>query len=258
MSEVLDWPAPKSVRELQSFLGFANFYRRFIQNCSGIISPLTDNLKKNTSFQWMEKCEVAFRAFKRQFTEAPVLAHYREYRETVLEMDASMYAIGGVLSQRNEAGEMHLVTFMSRKLIAAERNYDTYDRELLAIIEAVRIWRHYLEGLVHFTSRTDHRNLEYFRTPRTISGRQARWSNHLNRLKYQLECLPGSQNGRADALSRRSDHAEPDEGTEEVQAISGRSTQRSWTYCYELAVSFTGNLVATTGSPRTLLTLLRR
>src|SRR4051812_6410399 len=110
-----------------------------------------------------------------------------------------MYAIGGVLLQRDEASEMHLVVFMSRKLIPAERNYDTYDRELLAIIEAVQVWRHYLEGLVNFTIRTDHRNLDYFRTPRTISGRQERWSNRVNRLKYRLEYLPGTQNGRADA-----------------------------------------------------------
>src|SRR3954468_11170271 len=107
VSGVLDWPAPKNVRELQSFLGFANFYRRFIHNYSGTISPLTDNLKKNALFRWTEQCEAAFRGLKRQFTEAPVLAHYREDRETVLETDASMYAIGGVLSQRDEAGEMH-------------------------------------------------------------------------------------------------------------------------------------------------------
>jgi hypothetical protein len=127
VSSVLDWPPPKNVRELQSSLGFANFYRRFIRNYSGVITLLKENLKKHATFRWTEQCGAAFQKLKEQFTSAPVLAHYRDDRERVLETDASEYAIGGVMSQKNEAGEVHPVAFMSRKLIAVERNYDTYD-----------------------------------------------------------------------------------------------------------------------------------
>jgi hypothetical protein len=108
---ILDWPVPTSVKELQSFLGFANFYRRFVDNYSGITKAMTSLLRKNTEYQWNKKCETAFQILKKAFTEAPVLRHYDPENMIVLESDASDYAIAGILSQYDKEGVLRPVAF---------------------------------------------------------------------------------------------------------------------------------------------------
>jgi hypothetical protein len=172
---------------------------------------MTKLLKKGVRFQWNESAETAFVTLKKAFTQAPILAHFQEDAEVTLETDASAGAIGAVMSQRGSDGKLRPVAFMSKSLTPAERNYDVHDREMLAIVYACKIWRHYLEGPHPIRIFTDHKNLEYFRTEKLLSRRQARWSQLLNSLSYTLEYKPGVMNGKADALSRKEELLEESE-----------------------------------------------
>ena len=161
---VLSWLAPQSVLEIQTFLGLANFYRRFIKNFSRLLVPITALLKKNTPFHWNRAADRAFRALKKAFTSAPVLRHFDYSKPAVMETDASDYAIGAILSQLDEdTGLLHPCAFFSRKFTPAELNYEIYDKEMLAVVDGFSTWRHYLEGSGHQTQViTDHKNLIWF------------------------------------------------------------------------------------------------
>jgi hypothetical protein len=133
------WPAPTTVKEVQSFLGFANFYRRFIDNYSAITVPLTRLTRKDVPFVWSDICAQAFKELKAAFTRAPVLSHFNPDFPIVVETDASDYAIAGILSQISPVdGDIHPVAFHSRSLQQAELNYEIYDKELLAIFDAFK------------------------------------------------------------------------------------------------------------------------
>ena len=129
---VLEWEAPKTVKEVQSFLGFANFYRRFIEGYSRLTRPLTDLTKKSEKFVWSEECSRAFEGLKKRFTSAPILRHFDPELPCVVECDASDFALGAVLSQEVN-GRLHPVAFHSRKMNKHEINYEIHDKELLAI-----------------------------------------------------------------------------------------------------------------------------
>uniref|UniRef100_A0A9J7WUR7 Gypsy retrotransposon integrase-like protein 1 n=1 Tax=Cyprinus carpio carpio TaxID=630221 RepID=A0A9J7WUR7_CYPCA len=205
---VVNWPQPTSMKELQRFLGFANFYRRFIRNFSMIVAPLTSLLQGGgRCFRWSSECTAAFESLKRRFTTAPILHHPDPEREFIVEVDASNTGVGAILSQRHgNPAKMYPCAFYSRKLNAAERNYDVGDRELLAMKAAFEEWRHWLEGAGHpFTVLTDHRNLEYLKSARRLNARQARWSLFFSRFNFKITFRPGSKNGKADALSRQFD-----------------------------------------------------
>ena len=234
---VLSWPAPTKVRELQQFLGFANFYRRFIQGYSRIISPLTRLLRKDVKFELDSAAYTAFETIKQAFTKADILKHYDPNLPTILETDASDYAISGVLSQYH-GKVLYPVAFMSRKMNPAERNYEIHDKELLAIVEAIKIWRHYLEGLRDpFTIFSDHQALQYFQTSKTLTRRQARWSEIINHHKYILKYRPGDKNGKPDALSRRPDFAAGGKASEEAPAVLLRPLDLSATIRFRSGTS---------------------
>ena len=174
---ILDWPEPRKVRDIQLSLGFANFYRRFIHNYSDIVLPLTHLTRKGVPWDFDQKCRNSFNTLKSVFTSAPVLHHWVPDHQITVETDASDYAIAAVLSITGDDEEIHPIAFHSRTLNSAELNYDTHDKELLAIFEAFRSWRHYLEGSpLRIDVVTDHKNLEYFATTKLLSRRQARWS----------------------------------------------------------------------------------
>jgi len=138
--------APASVKDIQIFIGFTNFYRRFIKNFSAICTPITNLLKgdpKNVS--WGKEPHEAFEDLKRRFSSAPILCHFDPYLNTVVQTDASDYSLGSIFAQFHGKW-LHPVAFHSRKLSPAERNYDIHDKELLAIVIAFMQWRHYLEG----------------------------------------------------------------------------------------------------------------
>ena len=160
------WTVPNNIRGVQSFLGFCNFYRRFIKDYSRIARPLHKLSKKGEVFQWTEQCQQAFDKLKYLLTHAPILRHYRPELETRLETDASDGVVAGVLSQKH--GEYwHPVAYYSKSMSDNERNYEIHDKEMLAIIRALQEWRAELEGLQlrqRFDIFTDHKALEYFMT----------------------------------------------------------------------------------------------
>ncbi|KAK3535046.1 hypothetical protein QTP70_002232 [Hemibagrus guttatus] len=212
---VTEWPAPSTVRELQRFLGFANFYRWFIRDYSSVAGPLTSLLRgKPKKLSWTDQARTAFLQLKERFTTAPILRHPDPELPFVVEVDASCSGLGAVLSQRHgEPGKLHSCAFYSRKLTVAEGNYDVGNRELLAIKAALEDWRYWLEGACHqFQVLTDHRNLEYLRGAKRLNPRQARWAIFFTRFVFMVTYRPGSKNNKADALSRQFEMAnEPGE-----------------------------------------------
>ena len=200
---VRNWPAPQSRKDLQRFLGFANFYRRFVRGFSSVAAPLTLLTSPLVEFTWGAVQEAAFCALKSALVTAPVLAHPDVTKPFFVEVDASDTGLGAVLSQKGEGGKLHPCAFYSRKLVPAERNYAVGDRELLAVHAALTEWRHWLEGArFPFTVLSDHKNLASVRAVKRVSARQARWAAFFARFDFTLTYTPGSQNTRADALSR--------------------------------------------------------
>lgn len=206
VSAVLQWPQPSGLRALQRFLGFANYYRKFIRDFSMLAKPLTDLTRKGSNFQvWPLEAIRAFEALKSAFVSAPILSHPNPGLPFVLEVDASETGVGALLSQRRTPeGPLLPCGFYSRKLSSAECNYQIGDRELLAIVQALKEWRHLLEGsVVPVLILTDHKNLTYLSEAKRLTPRQARWALFLSRFNYVVSYLPGSKNIRADALSRQ-------------------------------------------------------
>jgi len=202
---IIGWPTPTSVTEVRQFLGLAGYYRRFIKDFSGITAPLTDLQRKGTPWQWGPQEHRAFDALKTAITSAPVLRPFDPDKPTSISIDASGTAIGAVLTQGTGA-DIRPVAFESRKLTPAEKNYPTHEREQLAIMHALRLWRHYLLGK-QFTIKTDNSALQYLRTQKNLSGRQARWMQLLEQYDFTVQHVPGKSNVVADALSRRPDLA---------------------------------------------------
>ena len=210
---IVKWKPARCVKDVQAFLGFANFYRRFIKDYSRIAAPLTALTRKDRKafvFPWANAGpeQRAFEELKRAFTSAPILAHFDPQRETWLETDSSDYVAAAVLSQRGEDGELHPVAFLSKKMTPQECNYEIYDKELLAIIRAFEEWHPELAGTPiedPIKILTDHKNLEYFMTSKQLNRRQARWAEFLSEFNFKISYRPGRQGTKPDSLTRRTE-----------------------------------------------------
>ncbi len=209
VSSILNWPTPTNVKEVQSFIGLANYYRRFIPNFAKIAHPLHKLLKKNTKFLWSPETQSSFDNLKSKFVSAPILIYPNREIPFQVETDSSNFAIGAILSQVSPQDNMvHPVAFFSRSLTATERNYPIYDKELLAIVSALETWRHLLKGSTKpFKIFSDHRNLLYQKKPEKMSQRLVRWALFLSEFNFVIVYRSGSSNGKPDALSRRADYA---------------------------------------------------
>jgi hypothetical protein len=204
VSAILNWEAPKNVTDIRAFLGFANFYRRFIDGFSTIVSPLVRLTRKNVQFDWDHDCQESFDRLKTAFTTAPVLRHFDPQLPCVVEADSSDYCTGGILSQEDTEGVLRPVAYFSRRLAPAECNYEIYDKELLAIIRCFEEWRPELEGAAFPVKvLSAHKNLQYFCTTKQLSHRQARWSEYLSRFNFKIIYRPGSQGQKPASLTRR-------------------------------------------------------
>jgi hypothetical protein len=178
---VTEWPVPQHLKDVQVFLGFANYYRRFIFEYSKKVTPMTKLTHKETPFVWSSECQKAFEELKEAFTSAPILRHFDPDKPIVLETDASDFVSGGVLSQPDEENVLHPVAYFSKKHSPAECNYEIYDKELLAIVRAFEEWRPHLESAPESIKvLMGHKNLEYFMTTKLLNRRQARWSEFLS------------------------------------------------------------------------------
>ena len=201
-----NWPEPTNASEVRSCLGTFGFWREYIDNYAHIVAPLTPLTGKNAPWWWAEEQRNALRNLKAAILAAPVLMHPDQLRPFKLTTDASNYAVGASLEQDNAAGECHPVALFSHAMSKAERGYPVHERELLAIVLALRTWRHYLYNSDFTVScRTDHRPLQHFMEQSTLSGRQVRWQTFLCEFDLEISYLPGADNHFADGLSRRPD-----------------------------------------------------
>jgi hypothetical protein len=170
-------------------MGFANFYRRFIENFSKIVKPLMDLTKdefKGKKFEWSDAAERAFKTLKPTFTSAPILRYFDPRLLMVIETNVRNFAIGAILLQVKN-GYLKLVAFHSRKMDKVEINYNIHDKEILAIISTFKEWPQYLEGTsFKITVYSDHKNLEYFATTKVLNCHQARWSQDLARYDFKI------------------------------------------------------------------------
>ena len=203
---VLSWPEPKNAKDIRKFLGFVNYYRRFIKDFAQVARPMNILTRKDVKWQQGEEQWKAFDKLKRIFTTKPVLAAPDLDKEFRIEADTSNYATGGVLSMKCSDELWRLVTFISKSLSNTERNYEIHDKEILAVVRCLEVQRHFLEGItMKFEIWTDHKNLEYFMKVQKLNRKQARQALYLSRFDFTLNHILGSKMGKTDSLSRRPD-----------------------------------------------------
>ena len=196
---IQDWPQPANLKELRSFLGLAAYYMKFVPHHAAIAAPLTDLLHHDAKWDWTPACQQSFSALKQAVSAADVLAIPDPNQGFTVATDASDYAIGAVLEQNGRP-----VAFESRKLSPTERRWPTHEKELLAIVHALKTWRVYLDaGRVRLI--TDHASLRFLDTQKTLTPKQARWKESLASYDLDIQYRPGHTNVVADALSRRPD-----------------------------------------------------
>jgi len=170
VERVLNWPAPRNIKEVQKFLGLTNYYRRFIKDFARIAAPLHALVRKEQKWKWEKKQEEAFGKLKAVFMTGPVLAIPNIDRKMRVEADASDYAMERVLLTKCEDRKWRPVAFISKSLNTTEKNYKIHDKEMLAVIRCLEAWRHYLEGIkLEFEIWTDHKNLQYFMTSQKLN-----------------------------------------------------------------------------------------
>ncbi|MBW0569456.1 hypothetical protein O181_109171 [Austropuccinia psidii MF-1] len=180
LQHILNWPQPKNIKASQSFLGFANFYRCFIKNYPKTITSLTSLLKKDSPFIFNEEALSQFQILKEAFTTAPIFSHFNPSLPTIVETDASDYALGTVLSQVNDSGK-HLIAFDSCKILPDDLNYEIHDKELLGIVWALNCQRAFLPSLSNpFEVLTDHSSLQYFMSSKVLTHCQDHWAEFLS------------------------------------------------------------------------------
>ena len=197
---VVEWPTPASVRDVRSFLGLASYYRRFIRNFSLIAKPLTDLTKNDMKWQWEDEQERSFIQIKVALVTAPVLRIPDFSKEFVVTTDASLVSAGAILQQDFGEG-IQPVAYASRKFIPAECRYSAYERELLAIVWAIGLWRPYLDS-GHFIVQSDHSSLRHLPNQASTNRRIWKWISVIQSYDCAIEHIPGKTNP-ADGLSRR-------------------------------------------------------
>ena len=187
VSAILKWPDLTNIKQVRAFLGLENFYQWFIKDYAIITWPLMDLTCKDTPFTFGDEERQAFNALKAAFTKAPVQQYPDQDCEFLLEINASEFAVSGVLSVKGDDGDFRPVTYMSHSMTPPEHNYPIHDKEMLAIIKATECWRHYLEATPYtFEIHTDHNNLTYFMRSQNLSKRQAHWQLWMSHFNYSL------------------------------------------------------------------------
>src|SRR6266852_139048 len=199
------WPRTlKTVTDVRSTLGLLNYHRAFVPGFSHIVKPLTNLLKKDTKFEWTSNCTKALDKIIHILTSKPVLTHPDPEKPFELEVDASDFATGAILFQRDERGKPKPLGFHSKTLSKEEMNYDIYDKELTALDRGLDVWRHLILGQPT-TVHTDHANLTYYRKPQKLTPRAKRAIARIMQYNITIKHKPGILN-KADALSRRPDY----------------------------------------------------
>ena len=200
---ISNWPTPKSLTEVRSFLGLANYYRNFVKNFSDLAYPLTRLTEKNIPFVWSDDCQRSFDSLKSTLVSTPVLAYPDFSKEFILDTDASATGMGAVLSQVKDGQEV-VIAYASKKFSKAQKNYSATRREMLALVTFVQHFRHYLLGKT-FRVRVDHSSLKWLFSFKEPQHQIARWLEILADYDFVPEYHPGRLHGNADAMSRHPD-----------------------------------------------------
>jgi hypothetical protein len=197
VKDVLEWEPPQNVSDIHSFLSLSSYYHRFIMDFSKIAKPMTWLLEKGKEFKWLEECQTSFEELRKKLTSAPVLTLPDITRSVDVYCDASCSTLGYVLMQDGK-----VVSYASWQLKKHEENYPTHDLELVAVVHALKIWRHYIIG--HWCKfYTDHKSLKYIFTQSNLNLRQRRWLEPIKDYDVGINYHPGKPNVVADALSRK-------------------------------------------------------
>ena len=216
---VRSFPVPKCVKDVRSFLGLCNYYRRFVEGFAKITSPLNRLTRKNVEFVWSPDCDFAFNELKNRLCSPPILAYPDFEKPFHLYTDASKSSIGYVLGQKID-GKEHVVAYGGRELNLAETRYSTTEREALAVVDGIKRYQPYLSG-AKFYVHTDHGSLSWLMNVKDPTGRLARWALQLQQYDFEILHRPGSSNGNADALSRRAyPSSEPLEPSDLMPSVS--------------------------------------
>jgi hypothetical protein len=197
IKDIRGWPTPRNVPNVRYFMGLTGYYRRFIVGFSKIAHPITYFQNKGTKFEWTIKCENNFNLLKELLTSVLMLKIVDPNEIFVVCIDACKEGLGGVLTQNG-----HVIGYESRKFKEHEKNYAMHDLELVSIVHALRVWRHYLMGK-KFELRTDHISLTYIFEQLTLNARQIRWMEFLSEYDFDINHIKGKENKVLEALCRR-------------------------------------------------------
>ena len=264
VSTIHNWPEPQTHREVQVFLGFANFYQQFVHQYSDLTQPLSNLLvggkqgKFTGHFSFSDEVHSTFIKLKEKFSSTPMLRHFNSEKAVRLETNASVFTIAGILSQQGAgkpgadwcrttstiegdmAAHWHPITFWSQTMVPAEHNYRTKDQEMLAIVMSLQHWHHYTKGVTHpVRVVTNHNNLTDFLTKKTLSGRDTHWWEILSAYHLKILHRPGRLNP-ADVLSRQPNYKQAEWSNQPPSAGCERSpdgsswvlsVNRSRTFC---------------------------
>ena len=211
VQSIVEWTVPTSCAEVRRFAGLANYYRRFVEGYAEIAAPLTALGSPTARFVWSSEAQLSFDSLKKALSSAPVLRTFDPSRRSILTTDASGLAVAAILTQPDDLGYQHPIAYESRKLTAAERNYPAHILELLAVVHALRVFRHYLlssgaprpDGCwSDFDLRTDNQAITWLKTNRHLNKMYVRWLDEIEDFRFDVTHLPGAKNP-TDPLSRR-------------------------------------------------------
>jgi hypothetical protein len=193
----MEWPVPKDVADIRSFMGITGYYRRFIEGFSKIAYPITSLQNKGTNFKWLQRCQDSFNNMKELLTSVAILKVEDLDKDFIVCVDATKEGLGGVLTQ-----ERHIICYESLKSKEHERNYVTHDLQLASIIHALKMWQHYIMGR-KFLLLTNNNSVKYLFSQPDLNARQARWLAFLSEFDFEVRHIKGKENKIADALSRK-------------------------------------------------------